>query len=467
MKKQKKAMNKIIKTVMILLLLPLSVARAEDVLQVKPFATTAGVEEGSDETFSIEMVNTQAYTALEFNLYLPEGMSLLMNSEDYDPMELSSERFPGKTRKGVFIPNHDTDIKQMSDGRYYIKIYNTDLETIDGTEGELLIFYYETAADMAPGYYPITITGTILGVDSHTGVYPVTSTSFVKIGEPEKFDASILKGYIPSFVASDIPTDETAYDFRNVDEMGATFTPANPNAVLYVKAESAYAATATGNVVTEGVCPNLVISDGYPFAAPIAFTANQATYERTAPNAWGTLCLPYATESTAEVQLYQLKDIQSDLFVFDAVDALAAGEPGVFQRLNDGTTIKMEATNAAIATNVAEGPTTQGMEIVGTYAEKRIAVEESNTRYYIKNNTFCAGVEYFTVPAFRAYFKSEQPSGYANFRITTSNEATGIEVIGSLQNAVSSDWYSTNGLKLNLPAQKGIYIQKGKKYLVK
>ena len=61
MKKQKKAMNKVIKIVMLLLLLPLSVARAEDVLQVTPFATTAGVEEGSDETFSIEMVNTQAY----------------------------------------------------------------------------------------------------------------------------------------------------------------------------------------------------------------------------------------------------------------------------------------------------------------------------------------------------------------------------------------------------------------------
>lgn len=460
-------MNKVIKIVMLLLLLPLSVARAEDVLQVTPFATTAGVEEGSDETFSIEMVNTQAYTAIEFNLYLPEGMSLLMDSEDYDPMELSSDRFPGRVRKGVFIPNHDTDIKQMADGRYYIKIYNTDLETIEGTEGELLIFYYETAADMTPGYYPITITGTILGVDSHTGVYPSTSTSFVKVGNPEKYDASILKGYIPSFVASAIPADETAYDFSNVDEMGATFTPANPNAVQYVKAESAYAATASGNVVTDGVCKNLVITDGYPFTASQTFTATKASYERNLPNEWGTICLPYGIESTENVQLYQLKDIQGNRFVFGEVETLEAGEPGVFQCLNDEKSIQVNAENAIIATEVTEGVSTLGMEIVGTYASQRIDVEESNTRFYIKSNTFCAGEGYFTVPAFRAYFSSSAPVSYANFRITTANEATGIEAVSGRQSGLEDGIFDLNGLIQSKSLQKGIHIQHGKKYLVK
>ena len=448
---------------MILLLLPLSVARAEEVLQVKPFSTTAGGEEGSDETFSIEMVNTQAYTALEFNLYLPEGMSLLMNSEDYDPMELSSERFPGKTRKGVFIPNHDTDIKQMSDGRYYIKIYNTDLETIGGTEGELLIFYYETAADMAPGYYPITITSTILGVDSHTGIYPPTSTSFVKIGEPEKFDASILKGYIPSFVASEIPDGETAYDFSNVDEMGSTFTPSNPNAVQYVKAESAYATTATGNVVTDGVCQNLTIVDGYPFGVPTAFTATQASYTRNVSNDWGTICLPYAIQSDDQVQFYHLKEVQGNKMVFDEVAGLAAGEPGVFKRLG-AAAVAMDAKDVAICTAVADGNESSGLQIVGTFSELRVDVDDSTPGYYIKDNTFMQGTGYFTVPALRAYFQSQTSAGIKAYQIVLEDETTSIpSVVGSLDVATGV-LYNLAGQRVDAPVGKGIYLQQGKKF---
>lgn len=457
-------MNRKIKAIMILLLLPLCVARAEDALQVIPFATTAGVEEGSDETFSIAMVNTQSYTAMEFNLYLPEGMTLIMESDDYDPMELSSDRFPGKIKKGVFFPNHDTDIKLMSDGRYYIKIYNTDLETISGTEGELLIFYYETATDMEDGYYPITITGAILGVDSHTGVYPVNSTSFVKIGNPEKFDASILEGYIPSFVASAIPADEAAYDFSNVDEMGATFIPANPNAVQYVKAESAYAATATGNVVTDGVCKNLVITDGYPFAAPTAFTATRASYERILSNDWGTICLPYAIQSDETMQLYQLQEVVDNKFIFGQVDVLAAGEPGVFNRLGAGN-LTWEAENANISVGVAEGVETSGMKIIGTLDERRVDVDNNAPSYYIKNNAFCKGTGYFTVPAFRSYFQSETANDTRVFLIAVEDATTGVQMIDGGMVTDGEVIYDLNGLPVSGSTINGIFIRDGKKYI--
>lgn len=457
-------MNKKLMMVYVLALVGLLEARAEDVLQVTPFATTAGVVEDEWKTFSIEMNNTQEYTALQFDLYLPEGLTLI----EEGPMELNADRFPGYVRKGVFYPEHEYECTKKDDRHYLITLYHSDFGVIKESEGELLIFYYETSSDMADGYYPITVSGTVLTIDSHNQVKPATSTSFVKIGEPEKFDASLLSGYIPSFVVSSIPRDEAAYDFSHVDEMAADFTPTNPNAIQYVKAESSYAAVATGNVVVDGVCENLVLTDGYSFAAPESFTATKASYTRNAANDWGTICLPYAVESNGSVQFYQLKEVEEDAFVFGKVAGLAAGEPGVFVRLDDKN-IVLNAENATICTAVGEGTESAGMTIVGIFDKTRVDVDDSAPSYYIKSNAFCKGTGYFTVPAFRAYYQS---AGIASakqkvYRIAVEDEATGIvQVMGELDTK-QMDVYTIQGVKATDFIQRGIYIRDGKKFFNK
>ena len=427
-------MNKFAKTIFpLLLLLPLTVARAEDVLQVTPFTTVAGVAEGSDETFSIEMTNTQSYTALEFNLYLPEGMTLIMNSDDYDPMELSSERFPGKTRKGVFIPNHDSDVTQQSDGHYYITIYNTDLETISGTEGELLIFYYETAADMPAGIYPITITGTVLGVDSHTGVTIPTSTSYVKVGAPT--DATLpLSGYVPSFVNEALATETSigTLDLTAVTGMGGTLT----------------------------------LVDGRGLVPPAGeVTVPQVTYSRQMTNEWGTVCLPFAVQSDATMQLYQLSSQQGNVLYFDEIDRVEAGCPAVFRKLSgDGVTLTAE--NAALATGLTDVQSV--FTLKGVYAQTTVTVDEAAPSYYIATNQFKKGTGYFTVAPFRAYFQSATASEVKAFRIVGSGEeATGIEAVSPQTVDDDGPVYDLTGRRLSAVPVRGMYIENGQKKYVK
>ena len=59
----------------------------DDILQVTPFATTAGITENDwDENlaFTVQMNNTQAYTGFQFDIVLPQGMTLIAE----EPLEL-------------------------------------------------------------------------------------------------------------------------------------------------------------------------------------------------------------------------------------------------------------------------------------------------------------------------------------------------------------------------------------------
>lgn len=172
------------------------IAKAEDVLQVVPFSTTAGIlknDREKEKSFSINLTNTLTYSALEFHIYLPEGMSLLEEGGSVSPaFEFNDTRFSGYTSQSVWHPYHNINVTTPEPGHYYVKIYCTEkdkeLHKIKGTEGELFRVYFLTSENMPSGNYPIYVKGTVLGVDSHTGVYPDDSASYLKIVE------SVLRG---------------------------------------------------------------------------------------------------------------------------------------------------------------------------------------------------------------------------------------------------------------------------------
>lgn len=398
-------------------------AKAEDALQVVPFATTAGVTLDDGECFSLEMTNTHAYTAMEFHLYLPKGMTLDM---DY-PFDMNPDRFPGVTKRGVFYPNHDYDITNPSEGHYYIKIYNTKLEVIDGTEGELLSFYYATADDMAPGYHLIKVTGAILGVDSHTGIYPEASASWVKIGEPAPNALLDLGNYdIPSFVQAELPEQ---------------------------------------NVIIDGVCDNLVITDGAPIDIADEFTATHASYTRSMANEWGTICLPFAIESSEALQLYELQERSENTLLFREVESLEAGNPGVCRRLTTEAAVTVSADNAAVVTSPVDCEAVAGLKLVGTYEDIRVDVDAATPSYYIKDNTFMMGSEYFTVGAFRAYFESESAAD-ANARILSIaiEDATGARSIIGTLDTQTMEIFTLDGVRVKDNCRRGILVRNGQKH---
>ena len=91
-----------------------------------------------------------------------------------------------------------------------------------------------------------------------------------------------------------------------------------------------------------------------------------------------------------------------------------------------------------------------------------------NKLYYPKNN--------MTIKSFRGYFKLKgiEVGDLSNnakaivLNFGDDNNPTGINIIDNNQKTQDNAWYSLDGRKLNdKPTQKGIYINNGKKVVIK
>lgn len=386
--------------------------RAEDVVQVRTFTTTPGISLDDEATFSLEMVNTQSYTAMEFRLFLPEGITLDM---DY-PFDMNSDRFPGTTRKGIFFPNHDYDITNPSPGQYYVKIYSTTQETIDGTEGEILSFYYTTSADLKPGLYPIRVTGTVLAVDSHNGVEPAPSVSFVKVTDaqgnvPANALLDLGSNAVPSFVASELPEK---------------------------------------NVIINGVCENLVLTDGEDFEVTNAFTATQASFTANV-NGYKTLVLPFEADVPEDFTASNATSVTGTSINLESTSTIDANSPVVIR--GEGSLVltqenaELSATGDAVLTNGVLSGTFKSIPApVGSYVLQK---QNDLTGFYL-----VADVQP-TVGAFCALLNV--PDSGVNV-YTIADDASGIKTISDSP-LKGEKIYNLAGQRIG-KAQKGISIVK-------
>lgn len=408
----------------------------DDILQVTPFATTAGITENEwDEnlTFTVQMNNTQAYTALQFDIWLPQGMTLIPD----EPLELLKERFPGVVKKGVFIPEHKIDVTDKGDGHYLIILYHEDFAPIEGNSGDMMVFYYLTSADMAPGYYPIKVTGTVLAVDAHNSCKPATSTSYVKIGEPGDDATLKMIGNIPSFVNEALAqeTGLKTLDCSEVTNMDGTFS----------------------------------LVDGRNFIAPTEdVSAQTVTYHRNCPsNKWGTVCLPFAVGSDANVQYFKLADVTDDKLTFEPVESVEAGVPTVFKILN-GDALDISIDNAVVhageCSTTFEGVNWSMKGSYTTFSLNPDAPENQNvSQYFISMDKFWYNNVAVPLSAFRAWFEAPKASQMRMFSIAELGNATDIDVVEQADGTVEMSFDISGRL---LPqAYKGIKIINNKKVL--
>lgn len=416
-----------------------SAKAVDDILQVTPFATTAGITENKwDEnyTFTVQMNNTQAYTGIQFDIQLPPGMTLI----EKEPLELLKERFPGTEIRGVFHPEHKISVSPQGNGLYRIVLYHEELTPVNGNSGDLMVFYYLTAEDMAPGYYPIKVTGTVLAVDAHTGCKPETSTSYVKIGEPGEDATLAMEGLIPSFV-NEALANETALktlDCSKVTGMDGTFS----------------------------------LVDGRNFIAPTEdATAQTVSYSRNCPSGkWGTICLPFALESNADVQYFKLAEVKSDRLTFEPVTSVEAGVPAVF-KIQNGDALNISVNNAIVkAGNCSTTFEALDWTMKGSYVTFSLDPEApenaSVDQYFISMDKFWYNNVAVPLDAFRAWFEAPRTSARARyFSIDESDVPTDINVVERADGRVDVIYDISGRRTTNV--LNGISIINNKKYITK
>lgn len=117
------------------LLMPL-MGMAADRLYVEDFTLDAG------ETATVEILldNEITYSAIQADLYLPDGLSIVMDDGDYD--------FILTDRKGK---NHTISALLQPDGAVRILIASQTSKTISGNSGALAVFQVTAEDDFAGG----------------------------------------------------------------------------------------------------------------------------------------------------------------------------------------------------------------------------------------------------------------------------------------------------------------------------
>lgn len=258
--------------------------------------------------------------------------------------------------------------------------------------------------------------------------------------------------------------------------------PSNPNALIYAKQGQV---SNESNVIVDGVCNKLTLTDGYRFYADRDFVANITEYSRTSTAKWGSICLPYAPEEKDGIVYYDLQSVGENSITFEKVDNPEANKPylykntsGVAYNANYNGTINVVGTPDAFDTQkdnfILRGafyPTSviSGGDEYTTAYNENFNLETDPSAYYLKDNTFNLVNGRFNLNGFRAYLTSTAAGVKASTIIANfvdDEETTGVEFIENEKSGTVEVVFDIKGQRLNSP-KKGVNIIKGHKVLVK
>ena len=119
---------------------------------------------GSETTLSIKMKNTVAIRGFQFDLYLPDGVTLAKNNKGRVITSLNEGRLPEDDE-------HTLSVSQLEDGSYRFLCGSLYEETFTGSDGEVATVKLNIAADMENGNYPLVLRNIKMTENDITNTY--------------------------------------------------------------------------------------------------------------------------------------------------------------------------------------------------------------------------------------------------------------------------------------------------------
>ena len=207
---------------------------------------------------------------------------------------------------------------------------------------------------------------------------------------------------------------------------------------------------------------------------------------------WNTICLPFdvtiansplAGATAKTLTNASMEKTHATLVFGDAVETLQAGVPYLIKWENNGsadivnpvfTGVNITATTPQTIT-FADGC----VKFIGYYDAFNITAANDDIYYMTGNNELKHTAKDRTLKAFRTYFQFKENNGGSSsdaktfsFSYYFDDYATGISSVGdagSDSRALDNNpWYTLDGRKLSgKPVQRGIYVNSGKKVVIK
>lgn len=219
-----------------------------------------------------------------------------------------------------------------------------------------------------------------------------------------------------------------------------------------------------------GTIAQIAFIDGEDFITPVPFTITDAQYSRAMTNNWGTLCLPYAlnTSECSGVEFYEISSVSNESITLTQITgAIDAGKPVFYLKPTGAASVNFNATNAVIQPTA--GTTTESIShwnTIGTYTNQSIT-DTDNQYYFIASDKIYPKEpsRALTVKPFRAYLSAPSSAGARQFSIEVMGETTAIDALNSL-NDDNVQIYDINGIR-KPSLSKGINIINGKKIIIR
>ena len=361
---------------------------------------------GSQQTLSVCMKNSMSVQTIQFDLYLPEGLSFVAN-EDGEMMTASKARI---NKFNYFESSIQTDGAL----RLLAQATTTNIPVGDG---EIATVIVKVDADMELGDYPVSVKNIILvNKENEAKEVDVVTTT---ITVTEKTDTRTVLDESATSVPDDAEGVDVLVKRTIVAEVWNTLC-------LPFSMTAEQVTTVFGNDVRLAEFTNWEV-DGNN--VKLTFTEGATAIEKNVP------CLIKVTEGLTE-------------FTVDGVDI----EP---ERNSKG---KLVDPYVEVKVGRKYGYFT------GTYTVTDLPVNSlflNNDRLW-----FCTGSN--TTKAFRGYFEIDDVEYSAETRlsIAVDSEVTGITERNDRHYRHDGGTYDLQGRKVN-SKQKGVYIENGKKVVVK
>lgn len=373
-----------------------------------------------------------------------------------------------RTDDGSINITASADLVELAEGEIHAKVDVTGNVKQTGDEREL-------TATVNIGWY--------MG-------YPDMSTSIPIMAyvSPAPFSTElndrtlVVAGQVDADVATlVIPTDA---EVANVDLTGATlgnelatsnFGSELGNTLFFISADQ----TLTGNnVVKDGKCDNLVLTDGQSFNAPEGFTANQITYKRATVASTDekdevyTFVLPFTfTADKVNGTVYELTGVNNGVLDFTSLEGsmeLKANRP--YLVVSNGTQLLNASafSGEVVATDDLTNEVIGGVAMVGAYETTSVKSEGNESWYGYNDKGQFVKANKGTINPFRTAIKST--GSQSSFALKLDGTVTGIV---NLENPNAKvDVYTISGVcvRKNVPAasalnglSRGVYIVGGQK----
>lgn len=361
-----------------------------------------------------------------------------------------------------------------------------DAKTIYAEDGSIDIIAESKPVEIPKlGSLDIALTGNLSKENKLTATLDIPDVSvIVNVGDIP-FSSEVVNGILKvTGTVSKLGAASVKGTANEIDLTGATLAEglktsdfsAEANNTLYMIADGQ--TLAGNNVIQNGTCENLVLTDGLTFNAPEEFTATNVTFNRefTAGNL-STVVLPFSFDA-ADVNgtVYKLESVENGVLSFKSVEGTAeANVPYLVQTKGDNLFNNGTLTNATVAQTpetVENSITGTGVTHVGNFGKTMdIASADGQASWYgYTSEGKFVKVLSGTIKPFRTAIKSTSATTQNSFALKLDGTVTGIL---NLENPNAKvDVYTVSGVcvRKNVPAasalnglSRGVYIVGGQK----